>query len=159
METLGTYLNETSWLDISLAHWLLSITALFATVVAQRYLVRLFHIIAQKITSKTETQLDNVLLEAAERPAGMLIFVIGLIFSVHLLNPPVESFPIINLADNAGRILSIVIGVWILWRLIEGLAVYFSARAQESESTLDDQLVPFIAKTLKIFLVLTAVLV
>ncbi|WP_201265531.1 mechanosensitive ion channel family protein [Mariprofundus sp. EBB-1] len=150
---------EMTWLDITLAHWLLAITALFITIVAQRYIVKLFHNIAQKITSRTETQLDNVLLEAAERPGSMLIFVIGTLISVHLLNPPAETFPIIELFDSAGRIVSIFIGVWFLWRLLEGLSAYFTERAKETESSLDDQLVPFIAKTLKVFLVLTAVLV
>ncbi len=159
METMWTQLTSTTLLDITLAHWLLAITTLFITVVAQRYIVRLFHAIARKITARTETQLDDVLLEAAERPAGILIFVIGLIISVHLLNPPVDTFPLISLADSGGRIVSIVIGVWFLWRLLEGLAAYFTARAKQTDSSLDDQLVPFIAKTLKIFLILTAVLV
>ncbi len=159
METLWTQLTETTLLSISLAHWLLAIAALFTTVVAQRYLVRLFHAIARKITARTETQLDDVLLEAAERPAGMLIFVVGLLISVHLLNPPADTFPLISLADSGGRIVSIVIGVWFLWRLLEGLAAYFTARARLTESSLDDQLVPFVAKTLKVFLILTAVLV
>jgi len=159
MDSLWMQLTETTFLDITLARWLLAVAALFTTVVAQRYIVRLFHVIAQKITSRTETQLDNVLLEAAERPAGMLIFVVGLLISVHLLNPPAETFPLISLIDGVCRIASIVIGVWFLWRLLEGLAVYFTARAKLTDSSLDDQLVPFIAKTMKIFLVLTAVLV
>lgn len=164
METLWPSLTETAWfevtlLDITIARWLTAFTALFITVVAQRYIVRAFHNIAQRITSRTQTQLDNVLMEAAERPGSMLIFVIGTMISVHLLNPPADSFPIIGLIDGAGRIISIIIGVWFLWRLIEGLSVYFTARAQETDSSLDDQLVPFIAKTLKVFLVLTAVLV
>jgi len=159
MEALWTQMIETTWLDITVARWFLALSALFITVVAQRYIVRIFHNIAQKITARTKTPLDNLLLEAAERPAGMLIFVIGLLISVHLLNLPAETFPIIGLIDGACRIVSIIIGVWFLWRLLEGLAVYFTARAKETESSLDDQLVPFIAKTLKIFLILTAVLV
>ncbi len=159
MDTLWAQLTGTTLLDITLARWLLAIAALFTTVVAQRYIVRLFHVIAQKITSRTETQLDNVLLEAAERPAGMLIFIVGLLISVHLLNPPADTFPLIGLINGACRIATIVIGVWFLWRLLEGLAVYFTARAKLTESSLDDQLVPFVAKTMKIFLVLTAVLV
>jgi len=159
MENLWAQLTETTLLDITIARWLLALLALFITAVAQRYIVRLFHIIAQKVTSKTETQLDNVLLTAAERPGSMLIFVVGVLISVHLLNPPAASYPIIGLVDSAGRIASIVIGVWFLWRLLEGLSVYFTERAKETDSSLDDQLVPFIAKTLKIFLVLTAVLV
>ncbi|MFQ5519654.1 MAG: mechanosensitive ion channel family protein [Mariprofundus sp.] len=159
MDTLLTQLTEITFLDITLARWLLAATALFATVVAQRHIIRVFHTIAQKITSRTVTMLDNVLLEAAERPASMLIFVIGVLISVHLLNLSAEVFPIIALIDSAGRVASIIIGVWFLWRLVEGLSVYFTERAKETDSSLDDQLVPFIAKTLKIFLVLTAVLV
>ncbi len=159
MESLWTQLTQRALLDITLMHWLLAIGALFITVVAQRYIVRVFHAIAKKITSRTETQLDDVLLQAAERPAGMLVFVIGLLISVHLLNPPAESFPLISLVNSACRIVSIVIGVWFLLRLTEGLAAYFTERAKLTDSSLDDQLVPFIAKTLKIFLIMTAVLV
>jgi len=159
MEQLWSQLMGMTWLDISLAHWLMAGAMLFATVVAQRVLISAFTRIARRITARTETMLDDLLLTAAERPASMLILVIGILLTVNVLQPPAENFPIIGLANQAGRILSIIIGVWFLWRMLEGLAVYFTARAQKTDSSLDDQLVPFITKTLKIFLVLTAVLV
>ena len=159
MQNLWADLAKSTFLNITVTHWLLALSALFITVVAQRYIVGFFHAIAKKITARTETRLDDLLLEAAERPAGMLVLVIGVLISVHLLNPPAESFPLMALADSAGRILSIIIGVWFLWRLTEGMAAYFSARAKLTDSSLDDQLVPFIAKTAKIFLVMTAILV
>jgi len=159
MQQMWTQLTGTTLLDITLAHWLMALVALFTTVVAQRYIVRVFHAIAKKITARTDTRLDDLLLEAAERPAGMLIFVVGVVISVHLLNPPAAIFPLMHLADSASRIMTIVIGVWFLWRLTEGLSAYFSARAKQTDSTLDDQLVPFVAKTLKVFLIITAVLV
>jgi MscS family membrane protein len=146
-------------LDITLARWLLASLMLFATVVAQRVVVGIFKQVAKKITARTKTMLDDVMFTAAEKPASKLILVIGIILTVHVLQPPAESFPIIGFVDQAGRILTIVIGVWFLWRIIEGLAVYFTAQAKQSDSSLDDQLVPFIAKTLRIFLVMTAVLV
>ncbi|HKI61268.1 MAG TPA: mechanosensitive ion channel family protein [Mariprofundaceae bacterium] len=146
-------------LDIPVSRWLLAVLALFATMVAQRLILSAFKALAHSVAMQTETQLDNVMLEASERPAGMLVLVFGLILTVHVLNPPLESFPIIGLADQIGRIVSIIIGVWFLWRLLDGLAAYFSAKASQTDSSLDDQLVPFVAKTLKVFLVLTAVLV
>jgi len=156
---LWTQFTGITMLDITMAHWLLAAAILFATVVAQRVALNSFHRLAKKITSRTKTPLDDLLLNAAERPANMLIIILGLLLTVHVLQPPAEVFPIIGLIDQLGRIASIVVGVWFLWRLIEGLAVYFTARAGESDSPLDDQLVPFIAKTMKIFLILTAVLV
>jgi MscS family membrane protein len=159
MEQLWSLLTDTSLLDISLARWLMASITLFATVVAQRVVINAFTRVAQRLAARTKTMLDDMLFTAAGRPASMLILVIGLLLTVHVLQPPAESFPIIGLADQAGRILSIVIGVWFLWRMIEGLAAYFTDRAKQSDSSLDDQLVPFIAKTLRIFLVMTAVLV
>jgi len=51
------------------------------------------------------------------------------------------------------------LGSWFVWRLIDGFSAYFSARAAHTQTALDDQLVPFISKTLKIFLIFTLVLV
>jgi MscS family membrane protein len=159
VEQLWSQLTGMTLLDITLARWLMACVMLFATVVAQRVVVGIFKQVAKKITARTKTMLDDVMFTAAEKPASKLILIIGIILTVHVLQPPAESFPIIGFVDQAGRVLSIVIGVWFLWRIIEGLAVYFTARAKQSDSSLDDQLVPFIAKTLRIFLVMTAVLV
>lgn len=159
MNDIWTHLNSVSLLDIALGRWLLTILALFATVVAQRLVLSTFKTLASGIANATETRLDNLLLEAAERPAGLLVFVLGILLALHILQPPAEAFPLINFADQAVRIISILIGIWFLWRLIDGLAAYMHARAAKTESALDTQLIPFIVKTLKIFLSLTAVLV
>ncbi len=159
MEQLWSQLTDMTFLDITLAHWLMASLMLFATVVAQRVVVSTFTKLARKITARTKTTLDDMLLSAAGQPASKLILVIGIMLTVHVLQPPAESFPIMELVDQAGRVLTIVIGVWFLWRMIEGLAVYFTARAKQTDSSLDDQLVPFVAKTLSIFLIMTAVLV
>ncbi|WP_018294333.1 mechanosensitive ion channel family protein [Mariprofundus ferrooxydans] len=159
MQEVWTLLTEHSLLNITLAHWLMAVIALFMTVAAQRISLSVFDRMAKQLASRTKTQLDDVLLAAAERPASMFILVIGLLLTVHLLHPPAEIFPLVSLADQAGRIIAIFIGIWFLWRLISGLSAYFTARARETDSSLDDQLVPFVAKTLRIFLVMTAVLV
>ena len=146
-------------LDIAATRWLLAVLTLFLTIVVQRLVIRAFHALTQNIATRTQTELDDVLLAAAEKPAGMLILILGMLMTVHVLNPPIEVFPLISLADYAGRIGSILIGAWFLWRMIDGFAAHFSARAAQSHTSIDDQLVPFVAKTLKIFIVMTGVLV
>jgi MscS family membrane protein len=159
MSALWGSLQNWTILDIASARWLLAVVVLFLTIVMQRLVVRAFHAMTQNIAAHTETELDDVLLAAAEKPAGWLILVIGILMAVHLLNPPVEVFPLVPLADQTGKIGSIILGAWFLWRLVDGFGAYFSARASQTKSALDDQLVPFIAKTLKVFLVMTGVLV
>jgi len=146
-------------LDIPVQRWLIMTLILFITVIMQRYLIRAFHHITQTITAHTKTPLDDLLLGAAEKPASWLILILGIIASLHYLNPPIASFPLIDIADQTGRILSIALAAWFAWRLIDGLGAYFVARAAQTESALDNQLLPFIIKTLKLFLILTFFLV
>lgn len=159
MSEVWETLQQWTVLDIAATRWLLATLALFLTIVMQRFVVRGFHTLTQNIATRTKTELDDVLLTAAEKPAGLLILVLGLLLTVHLLNPPAEVFPLIPLANKAGKAASIILGIWFLWRMLDGFTAYFTARAAQTHSALDDQLVPFISKTLKIFLVMTGVLV
>jgi len=159
MESLWADLQTWTLLDIKVTRWLLAVLMLFAIVVAQRLIVSTFHVLSQGLAAHTETKLDNLLLEAAEKPAGWLVIILGLMATIHMLNPPASIFPIMPMVDQAARIASVIVGIWFLWRLIDGLGAYFASRAAQTETTLDDQLVPFVTKTLKIFLILTGVLV
>jgi len=159
MQAIWTQLSETMFLDIPLTRWLITAGILFATVIARSLILSTFQKLSEKLAARTKTKLDDVLLTAAERPVGLLVYVIGILLAVHILNPPAEIFPLVAIADSAGRIISILLTIWFLWRLLEGLSAYFTARAQQTESAMDDQLVPFVGKTLKIFLVMTGLLV
>jgi MscS family membrane protein len=152
-------LQQRTLLDIPANHWVEALVVLFLFIVGRQWLLALFDRMAKAIAAHSETRLDRLLLEAAEKPAGWLLYTLGILATLHTLNPPEAIFPLMPLVDHAGRILSLSIGAWFLWRLIDGLSAYFSARAAQTESALDDQLVPFISKTLKIFTVITAVLV
>jgi len=146
-------------LGIPLNRWLFASLILFATVIAQKYLIRTFHRFTHAITARTQTMLDDLLLDAAEKPANWLILTIGIMASVHALNPPIESFPIMSGIDGLARIATIAIATWFVWRLLDGLTAYFHAIADHTDTALDSQLVPFISKTLKIFLIISCLLV
>jgi len=152
-------LQQWNILDIPASRWFLAFVLLTITIAIQRYLINGFHRITHAITAHTETPLDDLLLTAAEKPAGWMILMIGLMLSMRVLNPPSEIFPLVELVDSAARLAAIALGSWFTWRLIDGFSAYFSARAAHTNTALDDQLVPFISKTLKIFLVFTLILV
>jgi len=153
--------NLQNWLllDIPATRWIAALVVLFVTIVGRQWLLWLFERLTRSIAKRSTTHLDQVLIQAAEKPAGWLLYTLGILATVHVLNPPEAAFPLVSLVDTLGRILSLAIAAWFLWRMIDGLSVYFSAKAAQTESALDDQLVPFITKTLKIFIVITAVLV
>lgn len=159
MSEAWTYLQHLILLDIPASRWLAALLLLFITMVGRQWILALFDRLARTIATRTASNIDNMLLEAAERPAGWLLYTLGILATLHVLNPPESIFPLMSLVDQIGRVLTLGIGAWFLWRLIDGAAAYFASRARETDSALDDQLVPFIAKTLRIFTVITAVLV
>jgi MscS family membrane protein len=79
--------------------------------------------------------------------------------SLTVIDPSSDVLPLIAITEKLGRMVSIVLMGWFLWRLVDGLSVYALAQAKTTDSSLDDQLIPFVSKTLKLFLVVTAVLV
>ncbi len=146
-------------MDSVLTRWLLAFLLLFITVVAHRYILRVLHKITQQLARNTQTLLDDTLLQAAEKPLGWLILLLGIWGSIMIINPSSEVLPIVLIVERIGRVISIVLIAWFLWRLIDGLSVYAAASSKKTDSVLDDQLVPFIAKTCKLFLVVTGILV
>ncbi len=141
------------------AQWLVALGILFITVVLRRYFIALLHRITQNLTKKTKTTLDDAVLEAAEKPLSWLILLMGVWAAVMVIKPTSDVLPLLDIVERLGRMVSIVLIGWFLWRLIDGLAIYASSQAKETDSSLDDQLVPFISKTLKLFLVVTGILV
>jgi len=148
-----------AFLGVPFSAWMMSLLIILLTLISQRYLIRAFHRVSHAISARTTTPLDDLFFDAAEKPASGLIWLLGVMASVHVLHLPAASFPLIAPLDALARMAGIMIVVWFAWRLLEGLTVYFQARAKQTDTPLDDQLIPFVSKTLKIFLVITAILV
>ncbi len=148
-----------SFLSIPISRWLLALLCLFFTIVFQRYFNSTLHAWFYQLASQTRTRLDNIVLTAAEKPASWLLLILGVWASLHVLQPPAAFLPILALADKMGRLLAIVTTIWFVWRMVDGLSSYFEVKAKQTDSPLDDQLIPFVRKTLKIFLAMTGVLV
>jgi len=151
---LSAWMDESAWL-----RWALAGLLLFVTVVAHRYILQWLQSFTRGLAERTQTTLDDTLLKAAEKPLGWLILLLGIWGSVMVIRPSSEILPLVTIAENIGRIISIILVGWFLWRMIDGFSVYIMSQAKKTDSSLDDQLVPFISKTLKLFLVVTGVLV
>ncbi len=145
--------------DSEIRHGFVAVVVLFATVVLRKYLLQWLRAVTQGLTQRTKTTLDDAFFEAAEKPLSWLILLFGIWAAVMILKPSTELLPVLDIAERGGRMFIIVLIVWFLWRLIDGVAAYALAKAKSTDSSLDDQLIPFVSKTLKLFLVITGTLV
>jgi len=161
MNAMELWQHVLDWtlLSVPLSRWALAATMIFVTVVAQRYLVGHLHRITHRLAEHTRTHWDDIFFDAAEKPANGLILIAGMTAAVNILNIPKDVLPMLSSISDFARVLTIALMIWFIWRFLDGLLAYFNDASIHTDTVLDNQLIPVVFKTLKIFLVLTAVLV
>lgn len=129
-------------------------SVLLRQVISGLLLHRLAH-----VTRRTETVVDDILLEAARQPLAAAIVLAGLGIALGLLGLPSEPVNLRGFAAIAFRVAVSVVTIWFLFRLVDGAAEYYIRRAEATASRVDDALIPLFRKGLKVFLGITGVLV
>ncbi|MFD2033237.1 mechanosensitive ion channel family protein [Belliella marina] len=94
------------------------------------------------------------LLPVAKVTSIYLVIVLTTIF-IRILQLPIEIVSWILLLLNAAKPFVITI---VFYKIVDIIAMYFARLAEKTESTLDDQLVPLLRKTLKAFVVIVGTL-
>ena len=125
---------------------------------------RVFQLIAlnrlRAISKRTDSDIDDRLIAAVERPVGLLIPLLGFYVALASLRLPVEPVNVKRFFDVVILLLLALDLTWLLIRLTDVMAVFLQRMARKTDSTLDDQLIPLIRKSIKVaFAVLAFVLV
>lgn len=131
---------------------------LMLVMILKKVFVHLYERILLPLTAKTANQYDDLLLRGLKKPAELLILILGLFVVVQILRLPSEP---LNAARFAYALLKILITFDIAWALFNSvtlLEVYLGRLVRKTESELDDHLLPFVRKSLRVFIVLMAVL-
>jgi len=107
----------------------------------------------ERILKKNQMVLDDVLIHAFDKPTGWGLVLAGFAVAAGILPIPDEPYPLNGYLFNFYKGLSILLVVWVTIRFTNGLCDIWYARAQQTESKLDDQVIPIIRRLAKIFLV------
>ncbi|MBL7964994.1 MAG: mechanosensitive ion channel family protein [Flavobacteriales bacterium] len=100
--------------------------------------------VLRKVTQRTTSRLDDILLYALEGPVVVLITVLGFLVAYEQLNIPERPDQLIRNAFHAAVALSVT---WVVVRIVDAaLNEYLVPYAQQSDSRLDDHLVPVVRK-------------
>ncbi|RMG94010.1 MAG: hypothetical protein D6705_17370, partial [Deltaproteobacteria bacterium] len=98
-------------------------------------------------------------LDALDRPAAWGVYVVGVWAAVSAFDLP-EGGPGADIVFNLDKFVTrsltaatVALGIWFGIRLVDNLAAIWQAKAERTESRFDDQLVPLVRKTAKVFLV------
>lgn len=114
--------------------------------------------IASRVRKVAETlgqEWASNLAQTTAGPLSTLVMALALRVSYPMLMLPVNVAVVLAVAV---RILMVLAIVWGLYRLVDLLAARMDARAAETDTKLDDQLVPLVRKSMKIFVAVGGVL-
>ncbi len=91
----------------------------------------------------------------AASPTSLLLFAMGLAFGLSwvVMSPAVSDF-----ISRILALLYIIAGGWFLYNLVDVVDLAMRRHVAKTRTTLDDQIVPLVRKTLRIFLVVVVVL-
>ncbi len=136
--------------------YVLSLVMILVSVVVAKATYYVIKHYIKALTAKTETKLDDILVEVMEGPLLALIIILGVSYARTPLTLP----PDINGTLNAfvGVLLTLDVA-WFLTKLSDGVIQnYVTPLASKSASKLDDQLIPIIKNGVRIIIFVLAVL-
>ncbi len=146
---------RTKWVLFPNWQWIGLFLAIFLGLIIKSITQSLTHLL-KRFTSRTDAEWDDQIIDAIDRPAGTITASLFWFFSIYVLR--FEGIALAVLSVTVQIIFS-VCTIWLVYRLVNVLIRYLKVITSKTETTLDDQLVPLIGKSLKIFVVVFGVLV
>jgi len=146
-------LEANGWLDLGI-----SLLIVLAALTLGRWLIRFFlDKIISRVTNRTDTKLDNVLLETLRRP----LYVLSVIFALQMALARLNFLPT-SWGAKIGDIFYILYGATIfvfIWRAVVDLFSWYGREvAYRTETDLDEQLMPFVQRIVVIILWLIGII-
>lgn len=133
----------------TVTQWALALIAIVVAILAGKALYWFFKNVARKLTQKTKTNVDYLLVDMIEEPLSFALVIAGIWYAVHhilTMSAGVSSF-----IDQAYYILIIFNVAWFIVRIIDSFVQeYLKPLVDKSENDLDDQLLPIASKGTKL---------
>jgi MscS family membrane protein len=144
------YLSTHGFFGSSLKQYFLCIIYVLLAFSAGKIFYGLFTKIARAFTSRTKTNLDDLIIDLIDRPLMFLITLGGLYLGLEQLTLSASAHKFL---DGLMLVLLVLNISWVVINFIDALILnYLKPYAEKSKSTIDDALVPIIGQIIKIFL-------
>ena len=137
--------------------WIVEVFVVVFFALLAKFLLNRFFDRLEKRFAETSIRWDDALLEAARRPAAMMVWAVGLFWALDITRSHTES-PIFDAVDPARSIAVIALLTWFLVRLIRG-AEQLMIDPERTDKPVDRTTARAVGKLLRASAVITAALV
>ena len=129
---LNTYYHNT------LEDWLISAAIITGAILTAKLVYWLFSILLKQVTARTETSLDDLIIERSQRPVLMLIVVLGIRFALERLEFPER----LDLWIHRGFVFVITLNMaWFFISILESLIeTYLVPYSKREGNRIDEQM-------------------
>ena len=161
MEALKEFLTQMdqTFFGISLGRFAAAFAALICAFLVKKLIGQFFVRVLQPIANRTSSQFDDRAIQALRKPAEFLAVIAGLYLAGLLLQLPTEP---VDMRALSGALVKFLVAFdigWALYNLVDVLDALLLKWARKTDTDLDDHLLPFIRKSLRIFIVIMAILI
>ena len=141
----------------TIADWIISFLLIGASVFFARIAYTLIGKFFKKYTAKTQSKLDDILVDMLEEPLIFALIIIGIWYSLQTLH---LSTGLDDIIGKAYYVLIVFDMAWFIVRLFDVMIErYIVPFAKSTETKLDDQLLPIMRKGIKASIWILAILV
>ena len=131
----------------TILNWAISFAIIIGSIFIGKVAYWFFSKTAKRLTEKTETKFDNILIDMIEEPLVVVVVVMGIWYSLGRLTFSAGLTEFIAHSMNAIAILTIT---WMIARLLDALIEqYIVPMAAKSATDLDDMILPVMRKSAK----------
>ncbi len=128
--------------------WAISAVVIILSIAVGKMIYWLFSNVVRRMTAKTETKLDDILIDMVEEPLVVTLILAGIWFGLSLLNLP-ESLDVF--IANVIQFLIVMMIAWLIVRLLDAIFEnILIPLSDKTEGDLDDQLLPILRKGTRI---------
>ncbi len=157
MESI-TGILETTFYGNTIFAWMKALAIIVAALIVGKTVYWIFQNVARRLTAKTDTKLDDIILDMIEEPLVVILTVLGFGIGVGTLH--FESDGVSNFIANAMTAAITLSVAWLFARLIDSLIKeYLVPLTERTKSDLDDQLLPILRKGAKLGIWIVGIIV
>ncbi len=142
------------FLNVDVWRIVVAVGAIVLAWALKRILVSRVIAVLFRITRKTKTDLDDLLVEAIRKPVGAFFVLGGFFVAAVVLEFPRRPVDVHAFVMSLLRTVAIILVAWAGYRAVRVITVMLERLTAKTESELDDQLVPFAEKFLKVVVII-----
>lgn len=109
----------------------------------------------ETVLERTDTEADDYLTETSKAPVAWLAYIVAIYLSVRTLDLPETTVESVGVGSRSA---GTIVAAWLAFRVLDVGIHFLDTYTEETEATIDDQLVPVVRRIARILLVIIAAL-